>query len=1189
MTTFMSFTLKEVGQEMKEGRKTKEQMIKELRRRIEELERLEAERKQVQEALRVSEEKYRVLVENASEAIVVAQDGMLKFSNPKASEVTGYSKQELFSKPFVELIHPDDRGLVVDRYLRRLKGDEFINIYPFKIVDTHGNIKWVEINAVKIDWEGRPATLNFLTDITEYKRTEEAFKEGQQKFKNIIEHSNELFYIHDPEHKLTYISPQSKEVLGYTPEEMMIEWTTLITENPINTVGVELTEKTLKTGRRQGPYLLELYKKDRSRVLLEIDESPLIDEAGRVIGIVGAARDVTEKKRAEGLLKASEEQYRDLVEHSQDLMCTHDLQGNLLSVNRWALKVLGYDQSFLLQKNIRNFLLPELRSEFDGYLSTILTHREASGLMIVVTGKGERRTWEYRSTLRTEGVAEPIVRAMAHDITERILAEKSLKESEEKFRAITHTASDAILLLDNEGRVSYWNPSAEKMFGYRSEEAMGKEIHLFLAPERYHEDYKEGWAKFKATGQGPAVGRTNDFFAVRKDGTEFPIEVSTSAIQVGGKWCSVGIIRDITDRKRMFETLQQSEYLYRTLTESSLTGIYMSREGHYVFANEMFYKIVGYSWEDLKSIDPLDLIAPEERNRIAEIFRKRLSGEDVVSEYETKMIHRDGTKLDVQVRAALIQFENKPTVLGNMIDVTKRKRAEEALKASEEKYRTLVESTSDAILMSNEEREIISVNQAFCHLFGFNKGEIEGKSTRTIHPSEESFKSFGELAYPIVEKARSFRSEWNLLRKDGTIFPVETVVSAIVSPNGSTEGVVGIIRDITERKQAEKEMVALQEQLQQSQKMEAVGRLAGGVAHDFNNLLTVLLGTSQLILLELDKDNPLRDRIEEIIRTSERAATLTRQLLAFSRRQIMEFKVLDLNAVIKNLGRMLLRIIGEDIELVTVFAEDLGKIKSDSGQIEQVMMNLAVNGKDAMPHGGKLIIETDNAELDEDFARSHAGTKAGQYVRLMVSDTGKGMPPEVREKIFEPFFTTKEKGKGTGLGLSTVYGIVRQSGGNIWVYSEPGKGATFKIYFPRVDEPLEAFKETLERVEFPRGSETILVVEDGEEVRKFVVRILKRQGYQVLEAPNGEEALVLSQHYEGPIHLVLTDVVMPGMSGRELANALLNLRPELKVIYMSGYTDNSIVHHGILEKGIHYVQKPFTIEGLARKIQEILK
>jgi two-component system cell cycle sensor histidine kinase/response regulator CckA len=298
---------------------------------------------------------------------------------------------------------------------------------------------------------------------------------------------------------------------------------------------------------------------------------------------------------------------------------------------------------------------------------------------------------------------------------------------------------------------------------------------------------------------------------------------------------------------------------------------------------------------------------------------------------------------------------------------------------------------------------------------------------------------------------------------------------------------------------------------------------------------------------------------------------------------------LDLNAVIKNLGRMLLRIIGEDIELVTVFAEDLGKIKSDSGQIEQVMMNLAVNGKDAMPHGGKLIIETDNAELDEDFARSHAGTKAGQYVRLMVSDTGKGMPPEVREKIFEPFFTTKEKGKGTGLGLSTVYGIVRQSGGNIWVYSEPGKGATFKIYFPRVDEPLEAFKETLERVEFPRGSETILVVEDGEEVRKFVVRILKRQGYQVLEAPNGEEALVLSQHYEGPIHLVLTDVVMPGMSGRELANALLNLRPELKVIYMSGYTDNSIVHHGILEKGIHYVQKPFTIEGLARKIQEILK
>jgi CheY-like chemotaxis protein len=253
------------------------------------------------------------------------------------------------------------------------------------------------------------------------------------------------------------------------------------------------------------------------------------------------------------------------------------------------------------------------------------------------------------------------------------------------------------------------------------------------------------------------------------------------------------------------------------------------------------------------------------------------------------------------------------------------------------------------------------------------------------------------------------------------------------------------------------------------------------------------------------------------------------------------------------------------------------------------MMNLAVNAKDAMPQGGRLIIETDNVELDEDYARSHIGTHAGQYVRLAISDNGKGMSPEVREKIFEPFFSTKEKGKGTGLGLSTVYGIVKQSGGNIWVYSEPEKGTTFKIYFPRVDEPLEAFKERLESGDFPRGSETILVVEDGEEVRKFTVQILEKQGYRVLEAPNGEEAFVLFQNYKEPIHLVLTDVVMPGMSGRELADALLNLHPELKVIYMSGYTDNSIVHHGILEKGIHYIQKPFTIERLARKIREVLK
>jgi two-component system cell cycle sensor histidine kinase/response regulator CckA len=370
--------------------------------------------------------------------------------------------------------------------------------------------------------------------------------------------------------------------------------------------------------------------------------------------------------------------------------------------------------------------------------------------------------------------------------------------------------------------------------------------------------------------------------------------------------------------------------------------------------------------------------------------------------------------------------------------------------------------------------------------------------------------------------------------------------------------------------------------------MEAIGSLAGGIAHDFNNLLTIIKGYSQLSLMELKEGDPLKPNIEEVQKAAERAAGLTRQLLAFSRRQVMEMRVLDPNTLLRDLDKMLRRIIGEDIELVTLLADDLGTVKADAGQIQQVVMNLAVNARDAMQKGGKLTIETANVELDENYARNHVAVKSGPYVMLSVSDTGVGMTPEVRDRVFEPFFTTKEKGKGTGLGLSTVYGIVKQSGGNIWVYSEPGKGTAFKIYLPRVDEPLEEAGEVVVQKEIAGRGETILVVEDEEKVRQLTVQILRRQGYTVLEASQGNEASHICEQHKGPIHLMVMDVVMPGMNGRELAKSLEPHHPEMKVLYMSGYTDNAIVHHGILEKGLSFLQKPFTLEGLLRKVREVL-
>ncbi len=516
-----------------------------------------------------------------------------------------------------------------------------------------------------------------------------------------------------------------------------------------------------------------------------------------------------------------------------------------------------------------------------------------------------------------------------------------------------------------------------------------------------------------------------------------------------------------------------------------------------------------------------------------------------------------------------------------------RKRVETALRESEERFRDLYDNAPLGYHEYDAEGRITRVNRTDLEMMGYTAEEMIGQPMWKFNTDEEIAREqiLAKLA-GVLSPGKNLERTYK--RKDGATFPVLIEDRLILDEKGQIKGIRCTIQDITERNRAEEEMAALQAQLRQSQKMEAIGRLAGGIAHDFNNLLTVIRGYSQLALTGLKTDNPLRGNIEQIEKASERAADLTRQLLAFSRRQVMELKVLDLRGVLQNLEKMLRRVIGEDIELIMELADVTGMVKVDPGQMEQVILNLAVNAKDAMPDGGNLIIEITNAELDEEYARKHVAIKPGQYVMLSVSDNGCGMSPEIRDRIFEPFFTTKEKAKGTGLGLSTVYGIVKQSGGNIWVYSEPGHGTTFKIYLPRVDEPEDKLEPKEAGEEPSCGDETILLVEDDDEVRKLAVEILQRQEYKVLEASHSGEASILCDQHVGKIHLMLTDVVLPVMSGRKLAENLVSLHPEMKVLYMSGYTDNAISHHGVLEKGLNYIQKPFTVSGLLRKVREVL-
>ena len=505
-----------------------------------------------------------------------------------------------------------------------------------------------------------------------------------------------------------------------------------------------------------------------------------------------------------------------------------------------------------------------------------------------------------------------------------------------------------------------------------------------------------------------------------------------------------------------------------------------------------------------------------------------------------------------------------------------RREAERALRESEQRYRRIIETTNEGVWIIDAEAKTTFANPRMASMLGTVPKAMIGVSIFDFVRDEATVNALRHH-----EAHAAGQSEIKLERKDGNVTWAMLDTTPIIDGSGQYEGALVMAMDVSSRKR-------LEEQLRQAQKMEAVGSLAGGIAHDFNNLLSVILSGTSLVLEGLRPGDPIIAELEEVRKAGERAGALTRQLLAFSRQQLLEPRTLDLNQVVLGLDKMLRRLMGEDMELSLLLSHMLGKIHADPGQIEQIIMNLVVNARDAMPEGGKVTIESGNCQLTAAYTALHLGVTPGEYVMLAITDTGVGMDAETRQRIFEPFFTTKEKGRGTGLGLSTVFGIVQQSGGHIWVYSEPGKGTTFKVYFPRKDGPLDEPPTVPPSPLTLRGVETILLVEDEEQVRAISRTILRRYGYNVLEAQNGGEAFLICERYTAKIHLLVTDVVMPRMSGRQLAERLAPMRPDMRVLFVSGYTENSVVHHGVLDAGIAFLQKPITPDALLRKVREVL-
>ncbi len=741
-----------------------------------------------------------------------------------------------------------------------------------------------------------------------------------------------------------------------------------------------------------------------------------------------------------------------------------------------------------------------------------------------------------------------------------------------------------MVMIDKDGMFRYINPKFRELFGYDlSDVPNGKTWFRKAYPDpTYRHDVMSTWVH-DLKSSSPGEKRPRIFTVTCKDGTEKIINFIPVQLETGENLMTC---ENVTERKRAEEALRQSEERYRNLFEGSRDAVYITtRQGKFVDFNQALLDLLGYSREDLTALPSHETYAnPFDRQK----FQQEIERKGFVRDYKVKLRKKDGTDIDCLMTSS-VRRSNDGGILGYqgiIRDVTESKRMEEALRDSEARYRTIFENTGTAMVILEEDTTISLANAQNEELTGYSRNEVERKKKWTEFIVKEDLERMIEYHHlrRIDPNAAPKNYEFRLIDSKHNIRNIFLTISMI--PN--TKKSVASLLDITDLKRAEGEKAALQEQLRQSQKMEAVGQLAGGIAHDFNNLLTIIKGYSQLSLLELNEGDPLWGNMKEIQKSTGRAADLIHKLLAFSRRQILDMKILDLNSILRDLDKVLRRIIGEDIELVTTLKEDLWRVKVDPGQMEQVIMNLAVNARDAMPSGGKLTIETANIELDEIYARTHIAATPGRYVILSVSDNGVGMTPEVKERIFEPFFTTKEKGKGTGLGLSTVYGIVKQSGGSIWFYSEPGQGTTCKIYLPRVDEPLEEVRAASTGEELPSGSETILVVENQEDVRKLALRVLERQGYRVLEASNGSEALMICEEGKEPIHLILTDVVMPKMGGKELADRVKTIRPEIKVLFTSGFTGNAMAHHGILDSGIALLQKPFMPSALAQKVREVL-
>jgi PAS domain S-box-containing protein len=774
--------------------------------------------------------------------------------------------------------------------------------------------------------------------------------------------------------------------------------------------------------------------------------------------------------------------------------------------------------------------------------------------------------------------------AIYDDVTDSKNAEEALRKSESLFREVLNSIEKAIAIYEpvDDGRDFMFvemNRSGERITHYRIEDVIGKRIADLFPGESgigLIEKLRETW-KTGNTTQIPLKQYEDNRITQWVENTIFKLPSGNV----------VAMFEDTFEQRQAESVLLENKNRHELAERIGRVGNweYNIKTGKF-WGSDGARIIYGFdpSQKDF-STDQVEILIPE-RERVHQALVDLIEHETPYNlEFEIVPLDSISPKTITSI-ARLIRDDNgyPLKVSGIIQDITERKQTENSLKTSEGMYRKLFNSIRDAILVTDTSRNIIDCNQAFFDLFGYSPKEILNKKTSCLYKNKTGYLKMGQAIANHTNDASSFLITNHYKKKDSTSFSGEASTFYLRDDNGNIKGFVELIRDVSNQ-------ILLEEQIRQSQKMEAIGQLAGGVAHDFNNLLTIINGYSDILLEGKKQGETDYEELQQIRQAGSRAGALTEQLLAFSRKQVLEPEILDVNLLLDGTKKMLRRIIGEDIDLVTRFDATLAAIKADPGQLDQIILNLAVNARDAMPRGGKLTIETNNILTDETTIGNFSNLLPGNQVLITITDNGSGMSKKTMNRIFEPFFTTKKAGKGTGMGLPMAYGIVKQSGGEIQVFSkttEPGRGTSFKIYFPAVKDTASVRKKNTGPEISLEGNETILIVEDEDPVRKLIEHALRQYGYELMTASGGSEALKLIKSVAQPIHLLLTDVIMPGMSGRELADSMLEIHPDIQICFMSGYTDDAINHHGILDQDVHFIQKPFLPSKLTGKIREIL-